>query len=348
MSLDPVAALREIAYLLEREGGQTRRATAFRKAAAALASLAPDERARRDSERSWAALPGIGDTTAAVIAQASEGLVPDYLTDVRAAAASFDAEAGPVLLAIRGELHAHTDASDGYAPLADMVDAARALGRDYLAVTDHSPRLTVAHGLDAGRLKAQLATIADLNEAVAPFRLLTGIETDILEDGSLDQEPALLDALDVVVASVHSKLRMDSDPMTRRMVAAVANPRSDILGHCTGRLIAGGRGTRPPSAFDAEVVFEACRHFGKALEINARPERLDPPDDLLALASEIGCLFAVDTDAHAPGQLEWTALGARKARDAGIDADRIVNTWPVERLLEWTASHQGSVVGDPL
>jgi putative hydrolase len=340
MSLDPVAALREIAYLLEREGGQTRRATAFRKAAETLASLDPVDRTRRDAERSWAALPGIGDTTAAVIAQASAGVVPDYLADVRAAAASFDAEAGPVLQAIRGELHAHTDASDGYAPLAEMVDAARAMGRDYLAVTDHSPRLTVARGLDAGRLRAQLAAIADLNVTVAPFRVLTGIETDILEDGSLDQEAALLDALDVVVASVHSKLRMDADAMTHRMVAAMANPRSDILGHCTGRLIAGGRGTRPQSAFDAEVVFEACRHFGKALEINARPERLDPPDDLLALASEIGCLFAIDTDAHAPGQLEWTALGARKARDAGIDSDRIVNTWPAERLLEWTASHQ--------
>jgi len=340
VSIDPVAALREIAYLLEREGGQTRRATAFRKAAEALASLTPAERDERARDGSWAALPGIGDTTARVIAQASAGGVPDYLADVRAASASFDAEAGPVLRAIRGELHAHTDASDGYAPLAEMVDAARALGRDYLAITDHSPRLTVAHGLDAGRLRAQLADIAALNETLAPFRLLTGIETDILDDGALDQEPGLLDVLDVVVASVHSKLRMDADAMTHRMVAAVANPRSDILGHCTGRLIAGGRGTRPQSAFDAEVVFEACRHFGKAVEINARPERLDPPDDLLALASEIGCLFAIDTDAHAPGQLEWTVLGARKARDVGIAAERIVNTWPVERLLDWTASHQ--------
>lgn len=339
--LDPVAALSEIAYLLERGGGESRKALAFRRAAETLAGLAPEDRAARDRGRSWAELPGIGPTTAKVIAQASDGLVPDYLADVRAAAAAFEAEAGPLLGAIRGELHAHTDASDGYAPLRAMVDAARAMGREYLAITDHSPHLKVAGGLDAERLAGQVAGIAELNAEVAPFRVLTGIETDILDDGALDQEPGLLAALDVVVASVHSKLRMDADAMTLRLVAAVANPRSDILGHVTGRLLTGGRGARPPSAFDAEVVFEACRHFGVALEINARPERLDPPDDLLALAAEIGCLFAIDTDAHAPGQLEWTVHGVRKAMAAGLEPERIVNTWPVGRLLEWTAGHRG-------
>lgn len=338
-SMDPVAALREIAYLLEREVGVSRRSMAFRKAADALAGLAPDERARRDAARSWVELPGIGETTAKVIAQASAGEVPEYLLGLRGQATEADAHAAPLLDAIRGELHAHTHASDGHASLEEMVDAARGLGREYLAITDHSPNLSVARGLDAGRLRAQLGEIAALNSSLADIRVLTGIETDILDDGGLDQEPALLAELDVVVASVHSKLRMDADAMTRRMVAAIANPRSDILGHCTGRLVAGGRGTRPQSAFDAEVVFEACRHFGKAVEINARPERLDPPEDLLALAVEAGCLFAIDTDAHAPGQLEWTINGARLAADAGIDAERIVNTWPVGRLLEWTASH---------
>jgi len=338
--IDPVEALREIAYLLERAGGQTRKATAFRKAADVLTALTPADRAVVDAARSWTSLPGIGESTAKVIAQASDGILPEYLASVRDETASFDSQAGPLLGAIRGELHSHTDASDGYSPLPDMVDAARALGREYLAVTDHSPNLRVARGLDASRLRAQLDDIAALNREVAPFRILTGIEADILDDGALDQEPGLLDALDLVVASVHSKLRMDADAMTSRMVAAIANPRSDILGHVTGRLIAGGRGTRPQSAFDAEVVFEACRHFGKAVEINSRPERLDPPDDLLALASEMGCLFAIDTDAHAPGQLEWTVHGVRKAMATGIDADRIVNTWPVERLLDWTASHQ--------
>ena len=337
--LDPVAALRETAYLLERGGGQSRKATAFRKAADALAGLTPERRAAHDAARSWADLPGIGASSAKIIAQASDGLLPDYLAEVRAGAATFEAEAGPLLAAIRGELHAHTEASDGYSPLSEMVGAARGLGRQYLAITDHSPSLKVAHGLEPERLRAQVAEIAALNPGVAPFRVLTGIEVDILDDGALDQEPGLLARLDVVVASVHGKLRMESDAMTRRMVAAIANPHSDILGHCTGRLIAGGRGTRPQSTFDAEVVFEACRHFGKAVEINSRPERLDPPDDLLAVASEIGCLFAIDTDAHAPGQLEWTSYGVKKALDAGIAAERIVNTWPVERLLEWTASH---------
>lgn len=338
---DPVTALKEIARLLERGGGEVRKAVAFRRAAEALLALDPAQRAARDRDRSWSDLPGIGATTARVIAQASDGLVPDYLADMRAAAADFEAEAGPLLRALRGDLHAHTDASDGYAPLADMVAAARDLGHEYLAVTDHSPHLTVARGLDAGRLRAQRAEIAALNLTVAPFRILSGIETDILDDGALDQEPALLAELDVVVASVHSKLRMDADAMTRRLVAAVANPRTDVLGHVTGRLLTGGRGARPPSTFDADVVFEACRHFGVALEINARPERLDPPDDLLSLAAEAGCLFAIDTDAHAPGQLEWASHGVRKALAAGIEADRIVNTWPAERLLAWSATRRG-------
>ena len=143
---DPVTALKEIARLLERGGGEVRKAVAFRRAAEALLALDPAQRAARDRDRSWSDLPGIGATTARVIAQASDGLVPDYLADMRAAAADFEAEAGPLLRALRGDLHAHTDASDGYAPLADMVAAARDLGHEYLAVTDHSPHLTVARG----------------------------------------------------------------------------------------------------------------------------------------------------------------------------------------------------------
>jgi putative hydrolase len=125
--------------------------------------------------------------------------------------------------------------------------------------------------------------------------------------------------------------------MTRRMVTAVANPHVDVLGHCTGRLVAGGRGTRPPSTFDADLVFEACRRFDVAVEINARPERLDPPMALLRAAVERGCLFSLDTDAHAPGQLVWQPYGAARAAAAGVDASRVVTTWPVADLLAWAA-----------
>jgi len=134
-----------------------------------------------------------------------------------------------------------------------------------------------------------------------------------------------------VVASVHSKLRMPAGPMTRRMVAAVRNPHVDVLGHCTGRLLV-GRG-RPESAFDAGAVFGACREHGVAVEINCRPERMDPPDRLLQLAAETGCVFAIDTDAHAPGQLDWLGNGTTRAEHFGIPPDRIINTRPAATLL---------------
>jgi putative hydrolase len=123
------------------------------------------------------------------------------------------------------------------------------------------------------------------------------------------------------------------------MVNAVANPHTDVLGHCTGRLVTGGRGTRGESQFDAEVVFEACRQFGVAVEINSRPERLDPPRRLLRLAVETGCLFSVDTDAHAPGQLDWQPYGCERAEECDVPFDRVVNTKLVDELLTWTARH---------
>jgi putative hydrolase len=193
--------------------------------------------------------------------------------------------------------------------------------------------------LTAQRLEQQLDVVAELNERLAPFRILTGIEVDILEDGSLDQKPSLLARLDLVVASVHSKLRMPAAEMTPRMVAAISNPHTDVLGHCTGRLITGGRGTRPPSEFDAELVFAACARFGVAVEINSRPERLDPPTRLLRLAVEAGCLFAIDTDAHAPGQLDWQPNGCARAVRCGVDVATVVNTWSMADLLAWTADH---------
>jgi putative hydrolase len=255
---------------------------------------------------------------------------------------------------LRGDCHTHSDWSDGGSPIEEMALAAVELGHEYMVLTDHSPRLTVAHGLTPDRLRQQLDQVAALNEALPEgFRILTGIEVDILADGSLDQEDELLARLDVVVGSVHSKLRDESPKMTRRMLAAVANPHLDILGHCTGRKVSptavgatgeGDRGhrrggTRPPSDFDAKAVFDACAELGKAVEINSRPDRLDPPKRLLRVALEAGCLFSIDTDAHAPGQLDWLRFGCERAAACGVPADRVVNTWPSGQLLDWAAGH---------
>ena len=327
--MEPIDALTEIAALLERERASRYRSKAFRAAAAAIAGLDRDELSDAASLRRRA---GIGDSTFAVIQQALAGEVPDYLAQLRARYAPARSALRALL---RGDLHCHSDWSDGTTPIADMVTAARALGHEYLALTDHSPRLRVANGLSAERLREQLGVVAGLSGD--GFTLLSGIEVDILDDGALDQDDALLDELDVVVASAHSKLRMDATAMTRRLVAAASHPRVDVLGHVTGRLIAGERGTRPPSTFDARAVFDACAAHGVAVEINARPEREDPPDELIAVALEAGCLFAIDSDAHAPGQLGLLDEGAARAERAGVPPERIVTTWPLDRLRAWTA-----------
>ena len=222
-------------------------------------------------------MSGVGPKTATVISQAVAGEVPEYLQQLRDEKQPLVAGGLGMRAAVKGDLHVHSTWSDGGSPLEEMMITARDLGHEYCAITDHSPRLTVARGLTAERLREQIEVVDDLDAAMAPFRCLQGIEVDILEDGGLDQTDELLAELDVVVASVHSKLRSDSETMTHRMVGAIANRRTNILGHCTGRLIEGERGTRPPSTFDAEVVFEACRTFDVAVEINSRPERRDPP-----------------------------------------------------------------------
>ncbi|MBP2455449.1 PHP domain-containing protein [Mycolicibacterium lutetiense] len=333
--MDPVTALRQIAYYKDRAREDPRRVMAYRNAADVVEALTEAQRERLGASNGWQSLPGVGPKTAKVIAQAWAGREPDTLVELRSAAQ--DLGGGEVRAAMRGDLHVHSNWSDGSAPIEEMMLAARDLGHEYCALTDHSPRLRVANGLSPDRLREQLDVIEEVRELVAPMRILTGIEVDILEDGSLDQEPELLERLDVVVASVHSKLAMDSAAMTRRMVKAVSNPYTDVLGHCTGRLVTGGRGVRPESTFDAEKVFTACLDHGTAVEINSRPERRDPPTRLLKLALDIGCVFSIDTDSHAPGQLEFLGYGAQRALDAEVPIDRIVNTWPAARLLEWAA-----------
>ena len=243
--------------------------------------------------------------------------------------------------ALRGDLHSHSDWSDGGSPIQEMAVTAMELGHEYQALTDHSPRLTVANGLSVERLTRQLGVVDAINQHLANkgdgqgFTLLRGIEVDILDDGALDQTDEMLARLDVRVASVHSKLRMDAAPMTRRMIGAIENPRTNVLGHCTGRMVMGNRGTRPPSDFDAKAVFKACVEHDVAVEINSRPERRDPPTRLLELARDTGCLFSIDSDAHAPGQLDFLQYGCERAAAADIEPDRIVNTWPRDRLLAW-------------
>lgn len=335
--MHPADALDRIVYLLDRALAETTKVRAFARARDVLQEVGDDEVAKLHATGKLTELAGIGPTTARVIGEALDGDVPSYLVHLEDETIIPLGEGADLRAALKGDCHTHSTWSDGGASIESMARTAIALGHDYMVLTDHSPRLTVAHGLSADRLRAQLDEVFALNERLAPFRILTGIEVDILVDGALDQRDDLLARLDVVVASVHSKLRMERSEMTRRMVNAVASPHVDILGHCTGRKLVGSG--RPPSQFDAEIVFAACAQFDTALEINCRPERQDPPDELLELAIDWGLRFAVDTDAHAPGQMEWQAYGCDKAARHGIEPERIVNTMAADDLVEWAATH---------
>ena len=337
---DPIADLKRIAFLLEAAQEPSYRVRAFRSAAATLAQLSADELRTRAATGGLRELSGIGEVTERTILESLRGEEPVYLRRLEATEGTPLAEgAARLRAALKGDLHSHTEASDGHFSIAEMAAVAIELGHDYLAVTDHSPRLTIANGLSTERLMAQLDEIERLNGELAPFRLLTGIEVDINEDGSLDQSDEVLSRLDVVVGSSHSALRMPSAPMTRRMVTALANPRLDVLGHCTGRMKRRRR-NRPESTFDADIVFAAAAKFDKAIEVNCLPDRLDPPKRLLRLAVEAGCRVSIDSDAHYLGQLAWVRVGCERAHLCGVRPEMIVNAMPLEALLAWTASHE--------
>ncbi len=282
------AGLDTARYYLDRGFAPAAKARAFQKALDVVAALPTGELEARVASGTLQELDGIGTSTGAVIADAVDRRASSYLSEL-AASTEQDVGAGSALRsAVRGDLHSHTLWSDGAESVRTMAESALALGHEYLAVTDHSARLTVAHGLDEARLTRQLAEIEQLNAELAPFRILTGMEVD-------------------------------------------------ILGHCTGRKST-SRG-RPPSRFDAEIVFAACVRFDTAVEVNCRPERQDPPEELLALALQWGCRVSIDTDAHAPGQLEWQAWGCGFATDMGVEPGRIGNTYPLDELLAWTDAH---------
>jgi putative hydrolase len=329
--MTPVEALEQVVHYLDRARDTGFKAKAFVRALDVVRSLPADEVAQRAATGTLTELDGIGSSSATVVAEALAGETT-YLDRMESTTRVPITEGGAVYRnALRGDLHLHSRWSDGGATIEAMARTAMALGHEYMVLTDHSPRLTVAHGLSAERLAEQVGVVAELNERFAPFRILSGIEVDILEDGNLDHGPEVLSQLDLVVASVHNKLRMPSAEMTPRMIAAVSSPHVDILGHCTGRMI----GKRDPSEFDAEAVFSACVQHHTAVEINCRPERLDPPMALLKMAIELGCWFSIDSDAHSTGQLEWQPLGCDRAAEAGVPLERVINTLPLPALLRW-------------
>src|SRR4051795_6930395 len=230
--MTPVQALERVVHCLDRAHETGFKTKAFVRALEVVRATPPDELVTRSEAGTLTDLEGIGDSTARLITETLHGDT-SYVDKIEAeTGVKLTDEGAKYRTALKGDCHLHSLWSDGGATIEAMARTAIGLGHDYMVLTDHSPRLTVAHGLSRERLEQQLADVAVLNEKLAPFRILTGIEVDILEDGLLDHSADVLAGLDVVVASVHSKLRMDGKEMTQRMIRAIADPNVDILGHC--------------------------------------------------------------------------------------------------------------------
>jgi len=236
---------------------------------------------------------------------------------------------------LRGELHCHTDWSDGQNTILEMAQAARRAGLAYLVISDHTQSLGVANGLNVDRLRQQWDAIAEAQNRLGDsILLLRGAEVEIRADGVLDYPDEILAALDVVTASVHTSLRQSRERVTARMLSAVRNPHVDVVGHPTGRVVGG----RDPAELDLEALLEAARVSGVALEINAHPARLDLKDVHARRAVDLGCLLAINADPHSPDDLELRPYGVATARRGWVTASSVVNTWPLERLLPWLAA----------
>jgi len=329
--VDAIAAaqvLSEIGYLLRQDPKEVYRARAFSAAAWALALERPDLEALHKNNK-LTLIEGVGEGIAKVLAGLVESGQSSYLERLRAETGqpARDDESAIELDAYQGDLHSHTDWSDGRATMLEMARGAKALGYQYLGVTDHSPRIKVVNGLDAERLLAQSRAREQVENEVG-IALLQGIEVDILEDGSLDLPDQVLEILDIVVASPHVKLRQEPMAMTERMLRAVNNPHVDVIGHPTGRR----PGSREGASYDFERVFREAAGTGVALEIDCDPARMDLSPEHARLALELGCNFSLDADAHAPAEFAYVPMGAWMARRAGIPMNRILNFKPLEGL----------------
>jgi putative hydrolase len=321
--------LSEIGYLLRQDPKEVFRAKAFSAAAWSLALERPDLEALHQNNK-LTSIEGVGAGIAKVLAGLVETGQSSYLERLRAETGqpARDDESTIDLSAYQGDLHSHTDWSDGRATMLEMARAAKALGYRYLGVTDHSPRIKVVNGLDAERLLSQSREREQVEKEVEGLVLLQGIEVDILEDGSLDLPDAVLEILDIVIASPHVKLRQETVAMTERMVRAVNNRHVDVIGHPTGRR----PGSREGASYDFERVFREAANNGVALEIDTDPARMDLSPEHARLALELGCNFSLDADAHAPAEFAYVPMGAWMARRAGIPMDRILNFRPLEAL----------------